>query len=89
MLSQHWSNPRSDINSICDISFLFPFFTLRQEELQDFEVNPDVPTMRLYRCWDSKALISEDSQSRSITTEQRGEVTADQAAILMYRTQLL
>lgn len=69
--------------------YFFPFLHYRQEELQEFEVNPDVPTMRLYRCWDSKALISEDSQSRSITTEQRGEVTADQAAILMYWTQLL
>lgn len=43
-----------------------------QEELKDYQVNPDIPTMRLYKCWDSSAVISEDEQSRSTNVAREG-----------------
>ena len=55
-----------------------------QEELGDWQTNPDVPSIRLYRCWDSSALISEDKQSKGFTVQQEGGVSASQAASLMW-----
>lgn len=54
-----------------------------QEELGDYEVNPDCVSLRLYRCWDSKALISEDDTSRAINVRSEGAITASQAMPLM------
>ena len=54
-----------------------------QEEIGDYEVNPDLVSMRLFRCWDSKALISEDDSSRSINVKSEGAITASQAKPLM------
>ena len=54
-----------------------------QEELQDFEFNPDVPTMKLFRCWDSSAVIKKTDTSRSINIKKEGELSAEQAAAMM------
>jgi hypothetical protein len=56
---------------------------LLQEELGDWEYNPDVPTMKLYRCWDSSATINKTDTSRSVTVTKEGEVSGQEAAALM------
>ena len=58
-----------------------------QEDLKEYEVNPDIPSMKLYRCWDSKAIISEDEQTRSMNVKKQGACTASQAADLMWQSQ--
>jgi hypothetical protein len=57
-----------------------------QEELKDYQVNPDIPTMRLYKCWDSSAVISEDEQSRSTNVAREGAISASQATSLMFES---
>ena len=54
-----------------------------QEELNDWEFNPDVPNMKLYRCWDSSAVINTTDQSRSVRVQREGELHASEAASLM------
>ena len=41
------------------------------EELNDWEFNPDVPNMKLYRCWDSSAVINTTDQSRSVRFREK------------------
>ena len=56
----------------------------RQEELKDYEFNPDLPTMKLFRCWDSSAVIKKTDTSRSINIKKEGELSAEQAAAMMF-----
>ena len=51
-----------------------------QEDLNDWEKNPDVPDMRLYRCWDSSAVITSEESKTSIITTKEGEVSASDAS---------
>lgn len=54
-----------------------------QEELNDWEWNPDVPTMKLFRCWDSSAVIKKTDTSRSVNITKEGELSGEQAAAMM------
>lgn len=52
--------------------------------MNETEKNPDVATQTLYRCWDSSAVISEDEHNRSVNVSKTGDLSATQAASLMY-----
>ena len=41
----------------------------------DWQYNPDVPTMKLYKCWDSSATISKNDTSRSVNITREGELS--------------
>lgn len=58
-------------------------FAAGQEDLGQWQMNPDVPTMKLYHCWDSSAVISKNDQSRSVTISKEGEIGASEAASMM------
>eukprot|EP00435_Cladocopium_sp_Y103_P013043 s2218_g3.t1 len=55
----------------------------RGEELGEWEWNPDVPNMKLFRCWDSSTIISKTEQFRNVTVTKEGELAGQQAAALM------
>ena len=54
-----------------------------QEEVGDWQYNPDVPTMKLYKCWDSSAAISKNDTSRSVNITREGELSGKDARDLM------
>lgn len=54
-----------------------------KEELNDWEMNPDVPDMKLYKCWDSSAVITSEESKTSIVTTREGEVSGSDAAASM------
>ena len=60
-----------------------------QEELKDWQFNPDVPTMKLYRCWDSSAIINKTDTSRNVSIKKDGELSAEQAAAMMFGPQTI
>jgi hypothetical protein len=39
--------------------------------------------MKLFRCWDSSAIISKNEQFRSVTVSKEGELGGQEAAALM------
>ena len=49
----------------------------------DWQYNPDVPTMKLYKCWDSSATISKNDTSRSVNITREGELSGKDARDLM------
>ena len=54
-----------------------------QEELKEYELHPEVPGMKLYKCWDSSAVVNEDESARSMTATQEGAMSSSQAAVAM------
>lgn len=54
-----------------------------KEELKEFELHPEVPGMKLYKCWDSSAVINDDESARSMTATQEGAMSSSQAAVAM------
>lgn len=54
-----------------------------QEELGEWEWNPDVPDMKLFRCWDSSATITKNEQFRNVTVSKEGELGGQEAAAMM------
>jgi hypothetical protein len=58
-------------------------FLIPQEELKEFELHPEVPGMKLYKCWDSSAVINDDESARSMTATQEGAMSSSQAAVAM------
>ena len=66
-----------------EFCYVFQTFLSWQEELGEWEYNPDVPSMKLFRCWDSSAVISKNDQSKSVNIRREGELSAASAASLM------
>ena len=65
----------------------FPYSAPTQEEVKDWEWNPDVPTMKLFRCWDSSAVINKTDKSRSVNVSKEGELSGQHAALMMLGSQ--
>lgn len=54
-----------------------------------WEKNPDVPSMVMYHCWDSSAVIKDDSTKTSQEYVRSGAISGDMAASIMSGTKWL
>ena len=54
-------------------SFKLLFSSPWQEEAKEWEWNPDVPTMKLYSCWDSAAVVTTNESRNEIIIRKEGD----------------
>ena len=54
-----------------------------KEESGQFEKNPDVPSMRLYNCWDATAVVTDDKDEVETEVKKKAELPANAAAVAL------